>query len=105
MPTPEQIQELIDNTTTAWTTSDGVSGMMFTSNNDTQKSIFIPAAGDAWGGSLVSGGDYGYVWSSMLSTGNVFLGQNLYFNSDNAFLSSLNRNNGFAVRGVIGEIK
>ena len=103
MPTPDQIQELLDNTTTAWTTSNGT-GMTFTSTKDTSKSIFIPAAGSAWGGSLYSSGGNGGVWSSMLTTVNVMGGQNLYFNSDFAGLGSLyvSRVNGLSVRGVLG---
>ena len=71
IPTPSQIQELIDNTTTSWATQDGVNGRLFTSKNDSSKSIFIPAAGGAWDGSLDGRGDYGGVWSSMLSAGGV----------------------------------
>ena len=66
MPTPDQLDELIDNTTTAWTTSDGVSGMTFTSKKDDSKSIFIPAAGYAWGGSVYDSNRNGNVWSSMM---------------------------------------
>ena len=52
MPSSTQIQELIDNTTTAWTASDdGVTGMTFTSTTN-GKSIFIPAAGRAFSGSV-----------------------------------------------------
>lgn len=68
MPTDKQIEELIStaNTTTAWTTLDGVSGVTFTSKKDTSKSIFIPAAGEAFDNSVRESGDYGYVWTSML---------------------------------------
>ena len=101
MPTPDQIQELIDNTTNTWTTQDGVNGRLFTSKKN-GKSIFIPAAGLAWGGSVHNSGGYGYVWSSLLSASNVDSGQNLYFGSDNASLYYGNRNSGFSVRGVLG---
>ena len=102
MPTPTQIRELIDNTTTAWTTSNGT-GMTFTSRTDRTKSIFIPAAGGAWLGSLHSSGYFGSVWSSMLGTGNVDSGQYLYFYSGNALLSYYyDRGCGFSVRGVLG---
>lgn len=103
MPTPAQISELLNNTTHPWTTQDGVNGRLFTSKIDTSKSIFIPAAGDAWDGSLYGRGGNGNVWSSMLSTSNVFGGQGLYFGSGNVNLDSLNgRYDGFSVRGVIG---
>ena len=103
MPTPEQCQELIDNTTSEWTTQDGVNGRLFTSKKDSSKSIFIPAAGLAWDGSVCIRGDDGSVWSSMLSANFVRSGQNLDFYSDDAYLfSKYYRSNGFSVRGVIG---
>ena len=101
MPTPTQITELLNNTTHTWTTQDGVNGRLFTSKKN-GKSIFIPAAGGAWRGSVYNGGGNGYVWSSMLSTGNVFYGQYLNFYSGNVHLYGNSRDNGFSVRGVIG---
>ena len=100
MPTPTQIQELINETTITWTQQDKVYGTLFTSKNG--KSIFIPAAGDAWRGSLSSSGGYGGVWSSVLSADNVRYGQYLYFYSDDAILGNDDRSSGFSVRGVIG---
>ena len=102
MPTPEQIQELLDNTTNTLTPQDGVNGMRFTSKMDESKFIFIPAAGNAWDGSVRNSGDDGDVWSSVLSTGNVSYGQGLYFDSGDVYLGSYSRFNGLSVRGVIG---
>ena len=102
MPTPEQCQELIDNTTSEWATQDGVNGRLFTSKKDSSKSIFIPAAGDAWDGSVRIRGDDGSVWSSMLSASNVRYGQSLDFDSDYVGLDGNDRNGGLSVRGVIG---
>ena len=102
MPSPDQIEELIDNTTSTWTTQDGVNGSLFTSKKDTSKSIFIPAAGGAWDGSFDSSGVSGGVWSSMLSSGNVDSGQLLIFYSDNAGLDYGDLNGGLSVRGVLG---
>lgn len=102
MPSPEQIQELIDNTTSTWTKQDGVNGRLFTSKKDASKTIFIPAAGFAWDGSLNLSGDYGSVWSSMLGTGYVNGGQYLSFYSGNAGLYNYGRYYGFSVRGVLG---
>lgn len=102
MPTPTQIQELLGNTTKTWTTQDGVNGMLFTSKTDTSKSIFIPAAGSAWDGSLDRSGVNGLVWSSMLSTGSVRDGQGFVFASGYAVLSDGSRIGGFSVRGVLG---
>lgn len=102
MPTPDQINELIENTTSTWTTQDGVNGRLFTSKKN-GKSIFIPAAGYASYGSLSDVGNEADVWSSMLSTGSVYGGQHLYFNSGHAGLyGNYGRYYGFSVRGVIG---
>ena len=102
MPTPTQIQELLDNTTTTWTTQDGVNGVTFTSKKDTSKSIFIPAAGSAWDGSVRFIGRHVLVWSSMLGTDDALDGQSLYVGSGGVTLDYSNRFNGLSVRGVVG---
>ena len=102
MPTPIQISELLNNTTNTWTTQDGVNGRLFTSKKDGSKSIFIPAAGDAWDGSVQGSGDGGNVWSSMLSAGDVGGGLDLGFVSGTVNLGYGNRCNGLPVRGVVG---
>lgn len=102
MPTPKQIDELLNNTSNKWTTLDGVRGRLFKSKKNPSKSIFIPAAGYAWDGSLYDVGDSGSVWSSMLSAGNVNYGQSLVFNSGEIYLGNLNCNFGRSVRGVLG---
>ena len=104
MPTPTQIQELINtaNTTSTWTTQDGVYGRLFTSKTDNSKSIFFPAAGDAWDGSVQSSGGFGFVWSSMLFTDDVIYGQNLGFDAGGVGLDYCSRYGGISVRGVVG---
>ena len=102
MPTPEQINELIDNTTSTWTTQDGVNGRLFTSKKDGSKSIFFPIAGVAGDGSVYYSGGYGGVWSSMLYTDDVGYCQELRFASGYAVLFDDSRCYGFPVRGVIG---
>ncbi len=101
IPTPTQIQELINETDNAWTTQDNINGRLFKSKTDPSKSIFIPAAGGAWGGSLFSSGSYGLVWSSLLDASVVHCGQSLNFGSDDVNLYGYNRGYGFSVRGVI----
>ena len=71
MPTPDQIKELIDNTTYESAAQNGVNGTLFTSKKDASKSIFIPAAGYAWDGSLFLSGSEADVWSSVLHASNV----------------------------------
>ena len=101
MPSPDQIQELIDNTTTALTTSDGVSGMTFTSKKN-GKSIFIPTAGYACDGSVDNGGNEAYVWSSTLYMEDVGGGQSLFSDTGDVVLDVYGRRFGLSVRGVLG---
>ena len=101
MPTPTQIQELLDNTTTAWTMLDGVSGMAFTSKKDESNSIFIPAVGCAWSGSIHRSVKYGFIWSSMVGRNYNDGSHYLHFNIEEAYLSIGPRFDGFTVRGVI----
>ena len=64
MPTSDQVQELLDNTTSEWTQVNGVNGRKFTSKAvGNSNSIFVPAAGVRWYGYLNYEG-YGYYWSS-----------------------------------------
>ena len=100
MPSSEQIQELINETTSNWIKLDGVNGRLFTSKNG--KSIFIPAAGYASNGSVYVSGSYGLVWASMLDTDGVRYGQYLNFDSSYINLYNYSRYNGLSVRGVIG---
>ena len=108
MPTPTQISELIStaNTISAWTTSDGVNGVTFTSTKDTSKSIFIPAAGSAQNGSVRYGGRNCNVWSSMLAKKTPLSREESgqYFSADqySPNLRDYYRFCGYPVRGVIG---
>lgn len=100
MPSSEQIQELINETTSNWIKLDNVNGRHFTSKNG--KSIFIPAAGYAWNGSLLSEGSEADVWSSTLYASSVNYGRYLSFCSYYVGLYYGGRYCGFSVRGVIG---
>ena len=102
MPSPEQISELINNTTSEWTTLDGVSGMTFASKKDKSKFIFIPAAGYAWDGAVNDSEIYGKIWSSMLSANSDSYGLSFNFLSDNINLYNDCRDDGHSIRGVIG---
>ena len=102
IPSPKQIQELTANTTSTWTTQDGVNGSLFTSKTDTSKTIFIPATGGAWYGSIYNSGSGGSVWTSVLNANNVAFGQSLSSRSSGVSLSSGYRYCGLSVRGVLG---
>lgn len=102
MPTPTQIQELLDNTTSEWATLDGVNGIKFNSKKDESKSIFIPAAGYVCDDFYTGIGNYGFIWASMLHPKYVYSSQELGFGSNGPYLNGYNREFGFSVRGVIG---
>ena len=99
MPTQDDIQELIDNTTSEWTTINGVNGRKFTSkiNGNT---IFIPTAGSCNGGSVNHVGDSGSVWSSSLYASDPYRAWYLNFTSYNCNKYGSRHFNGLSVRGV-----
>lgn len=63
MPTADEFQELCDNCTYVWTTLNGVTGYLFTSNVN-GNTLFLPAAGVYDGTTLVNRGSNGVYWSS-----------------------------------------
>ena len=105
IPTPEQFQELLDNTTNEWATLDDVDGMEFRSKKDASKFIFIPAAGTAFSGLSWNGYCYsgycGYFWTSMLSSNFVNLARSFYFDSECSGLAYGSRYDGRTIRGVL----
>ncbi len=78
MPTLDEFQALIKGNKTSWTENyndTGVNGYVFTSKSDNSKSIFLPAAGSIRNKDFIGTThssynyyDYGYYWSSSLST-------------------------------------
>ena len=102
MPSHEQIQELINETTNTWTTQNNINGRLFTSKTDPSKTIFIPAAGNVSGGSINLSGRYGGIWSSVLDEDFINSGNVLSVTSGHAGLYDGFRNYGFSVRGVLG---
>ena len=104
MPTKEQLQELIDGTTSTWTTQNGVNGMLFTSKTN-GNSIFVPAAGYGGNGSMDSVGSSGGLWSSSLGGGNTSSAWGLSFNGGGVGLNDGNRCGGRSVRGVVAASK
>ena len=64
MPSIDQINELLNNCSRIWTTQNGVRGTLVTGPNGA--AIFLPAAGNHWGGDLICVGSDGYYWSSSL---------------------------------------
>ncbi|MCQ2315881.1 MAG: DUF1566 domain-containing protein [Bacteroidales bacterium] len=99
MPTVDEMQELKDECTSEWTTQNGVNGWKFTGPN--KNSIFLPAAGFYFYGSLNYAGSRGYYWSSSLCTDYPINAYDLYFNSGDVDLSGSGyRSCGQSVRPV-----
>ena len=63
LPTKDEIDELVENTTTKWTTVNGKEGRLVTSKRN-GKSIFLPSAGYRYGTPLNGAGEDGYSWST-----------------------------------------
>ncbi len=66
MPTKEQCEELTANTTSIWTSRNGVNGRLFTSKTNSN-SIFIPASGQGSFDGTIQAKEYAYI-----ATKNVF---------------------------------
>ena len=65
MPTHADFVALLENCTSTWITTNGVTGRLFTgTGNYADKSIFLPATGEAYQTTLSSGNYYGYYTSS-----------------------------------------
>ena len=94
MPTKAEQDELRKNCTWTWTTQNGVNGYKVTGPNG--NSIFLPAAGFMYDGTLGDAGSGGIYWSSSLYTGSPTCAYDVYFNS----MSFSSRHFGFIVRPV-----
>ena len=99
MPTKADFEELTANTTSVWETLNGVNGRRFTSKTN-GNSIFVPAAGYCYNGSVYFVGSGGYLWSSSLTESNPSYGWYLDFNSDYVGMFSNFRCVGLAVRAI-----
>ena len=97
MPTKAQCQELIDNTTSTWTTINGVNGRKFSSKKDSTKYIFLPAGGWWVETAHYNKKQYCYSWTTSLSSSTQsYL---LYFISTGSLTTGVSyRYWGFSVR-------
>ena len=98
MPTQEEWDELLDNTTSVWTTRNGVNGRLFTASNG--NSLFLPAAGYRASSSLYKAGSDGYYWLSSINWNYPDEAWLFYFYSDSYFWGYLDRDWGQSVRPV-----
>ena len=102
-PSIEQIRELISsaNTTSAWTASNGITGMTLTSKKDTTRTIYFPAVGSPWNGYVQDVGRNARVWGNKLDTGSVNNSYRLGLDSSGISLFAFYRCCGRSIRGVI----
>lgn len=73
MPTKEEWEELVNNTTHRWRKRKGVYGSLITASNG--NSFFLPAAGHKWDDKVSEKGHEGWYWSAsrMSSWDNVWI--------------------------------
>lgn len=102
MPTDAEWTELRENCTWTWTTQNGVKGYRVTGKKTgyTDKSIFLPAAGDRYNTNLLNVGFLGDYWSSSLRTDYPGSAWDVYFLSDRVRRLSSGRYYGLSVRPV-----
>lgn len=99
MPSVDQWNELLRNTTQTWTTLNGVKGFLITATNG--QSIFLPAAGCRYFNILNDVGFFGRYWSSSLYTDGASSGWYFYFNSMRySGMDDFDRCDGISVRAV-----
>lgn len=97
-PTRLDWQELMQNTTYAWTTENGVNGCRFTGTNG--NSIFLPAAGGWTETEFFGAGDFGDYWSSSFEWGSPYNAWDLLIKSDVQSMGTYERCYGYSVRAV-----
>ena len=99
MPTKAEQDELREKCTWTWTTQNGVNGYKVTSKIN-GKSIFLPAAGYRYDGSLYDAGSYGQYWSSSLYANCPGSAWDVFFYSAYVLRGDYGRGCGFSVRPV-----
>ena len=96
MPSSEQCNELLHNTTTIWTTQNGINGLKLTGTNG--GTIFLPAAGMTSDGEFYYVGSGGQFWSSTKDSDITVM--ELYFLGEDRVVLSNNRYRGLSIRPV-----
>lgn len=100
IPTNDECQELIDNTISTWETLNGVNGMRFISNINSN-SIFVPAAGGYLDGNTIMIGYIGSTWSSSICDNSQCTSScGLAFDSNGMIYSNSDRCGGIPIRAV-----
>lgn len=97
-PTYEEWIELYENTTSYWTTHNGVTGRLFVAPNE--NSLFLPAAGYQSIFGFSSDVSLGLYWSSSLFSDYSYYASGFIISSENCVMSVCYRNCGQSVRAV-----
>ena len=101
MPSKEQFEELIDgsNTTTEWTTQNGINGLKITSLHN-GKSLFLPATGFRSDSSVSSLNTTGNYWTRTHDTTYSDHAFELYIKQDQIYCYGSNRSLGQSIRPI-----
>lgn len=99
IPTATEIYELGENTIATWETLNGVNGRRLTSKIN-GNSIFIPAAGYCYNGSVLNVDSIGYLWSITLNSGYPKNSWSLNFNAQAMGIFDLFRCYGLPIRPI-----
>lgn len=99
IPTEYEFNELINNCSITWTSSNGVYGLEFVSKKN-GNSIFIPAAGYYYDVEK-DASSFGYYWTSTLDINDSTKAKQFAFNEDGHNLSSSTRYFGQSIRPVM----
>ena len=98
MPTKEEWEELNSNTTSEWTTENGVYGRKLTASNG--NSLFLPAVGVRWDTDHDDVGASGGYWSTWLYAGRPFYAWYFHIDTDGQHMGYEGRDGGYSVRAV-----
>ena len=103
MPTKDEIGALIENCTTTWIITNGVSGRLVTGKGSyANRSIFLPAAGIGALSELDGPGSHGDYWSSTPNSNSSNSAWELYVTSEDFGRAHIIRSGGQSVRPVRG---
>lgn len=97
-PSYDDWQELMDNTTSKWTTRNKVRGLLLTGPNG--NILFLPAAGGSSSSSINYTGEIGRYWSDSLYTFNPASAWAFSFDAHDQRVNDFSRCCGFSVRAV-----
>ena len=78
-----------------------IKGLRFYKKNDHSVYMFVPAAGNAGGGSINYVGEHGNLWSSSINSKNVQYARHFLSNADYCGASYCARFSGLPLRGVL----